>query len=86
MPTDPPWLCRGQSKGGDRVYSGTAIDVDLVIPNAKRFHEAQHHGGECPAPLKRVDIGGGHAGALQRLFDGKRRSDQPAPERCVIEI
>ena len=53
-----------------------AIDIDFVVTDAECFHETQHHRSECFIAFEEVDIGRGHAGALQRLLNGKGRPCQ----------
>jgi len=55
---------------------GAAVDVDLVVRNVEGLHVAQHDGGEGFVELEKVDIGKGHAAALQELFGDVDRAGQ----------
>src|SRR5690606_31005616 len=48
---------------------GAAVDVDLAVVEVHLGHEVHHHRGEGLVDFHQVDVGHGHAGALQQLVD-----------------
>ena len=55
---------------------GAAVHVDLVVRHLEDLQVAQHDGGEGLVQLPEIDVLHRHAGALQRLLRGGRRTGQ----------
>ena len=55
---------------------GAAVHVHLVVRHLQYLHVAQHDGGEGLVEFEQVDVLDRHAGALERLLGGGRRTGQ----------